>query len=883
MGEVWRARDKRIGRDVAVKILPDEFTEGGQHIRRFEQEARAAGSLNHPGLVTIFDVGTIGGAPYIVMELLEGQTLRDALEIAAGPLPIRKVVDYATQLASALAIAHEKGIIHRDLKPENIFVTNDRRLKILDFGLAKLVEDKQESERRSGKHLTSVGIVVGTPGYMSPEQARGLPLDHRTDIFSLGSILYEMLSGRQAFDAFSAIETMHAVLSTEPPPLPSIVPDIPPALDAIVRHCMEKDQRERFQSARDLAFQLGMLPEAALSVTARRPALGLPAKRRVWSYPALIALLGGLGLFAVGFALFRARAGESQVTPRTFKQLTFGDGVEMFPSVAPDGATFAYVSSHSGNRDIYIQRVDGRTAINITSDSPDDDSEPAFSPDGSQIAFRSERGNGGIFLMGVTGESVRRLTDFGYNPSWSPDGTRIAVATERVELQPRRRDLRSSELWVIDVRTGAKRPLAQARIGGRDFGNGSDAVQPSWSPNGKRIAFWGLADSVGNREIWTIDPDAPKPKESVVRVTSDAALDWNPVWSADGRYLYFGSDRDGTMNLWRVDVDSDTGEPAGAPQAVSLPAINSGGFAVSPLGEIAYVTTTRAYRLVAFPFDAESGAAGEARAVLGGSLEALSFDPSPDRRAIAFTAGGTQEDVFVVDADGTRVRQLTNDAARDRGVNWSPDGRTLFFYSNRDGAYHVWSIGADGGGLTRVSSEADLQRAGAKNLYTAVLSPDGKTLAVQSDKSAGLIHLDRPEGQRYEELAAPGEPRSSATFPTWSPDGSRLVFNQRTLAGQTVPGFVIYTFATGQYKVVSDRGRSPQWLDSSRIVFFEKNSIGIVDVESGRVTTHAFAPLPGVRLEEGVFPPRLSRDGSTLYVRQVLEQGDIWMVRVAKE
>src|ERR1044071_9855815 len=239
MGEVWRARDKRIGRDVAIKVLP-EFAAGDDQVRRFEQEARAAGALNHPGLVTICDVGRTNGSPYIVMELLEGETLRDAIgEGDPTPVPLKKALDYAIQIASALAVAHEKGIIHRDLKPENIFVTSEGRVKILDFGLAKLAQEAKDGDSHTtGRHLTSTGMVVGTPGYMSPEQVRAKPLDHRTDLFSLGSVLYEMLSGRRAFERDPAVETMTAVLNDEPEPLPALAPKIPAALDALVRHCM---------------------------------------------------------------------------------------------------------------------------------------------------------------------------------------------------------------------------------------------------------------------------------------------------------------------------------------------------------------------------------------------------------------------------------------------------------------------------------------------------------------------------------------------------------------------------------------------------------------------------------------------------------------------
>ncbi|HEV7919866.1 MAG TPA: protein kinase [Thermoanaerobaculia bacterium] len=887
MGEVWRARDKRIGRDVAVKVLTDSFLDGDERVWRFEQEARAAGALNHPGLVTIFDVGTTDGSPYIVMELLEGKTLRDAIgDEVPTPLPLRKVIDYSIQIAMALAVAHEKGIIHRDLKPENLFITTDGRVKILDFGLAKLAEEANEVDgrRRTARHLTAVGFVVGTPGYMAPEQVRAQPVDQRTDIFAFGAVLYEMLSGRPAFDGVSVAETMHAVANADPPPLASLDANVPPALDAIVSHCLEKNPQERFQSARDLAFQLRTLSQVQSAMTDIRKA---PAAKR-WRprSGAVVAVAAVLAAAAAGFTVLRLRGGGG-VAPsgaRALKQLTFSDGLELFPTLAADGKTFAYVSAESGNRDIYAQRVDGRTAVNLTRDSPDDDSEPAFSPDGSQIAFRSERGGGGIFLMGATGESVRRLTDFGHNPSWSPDGARIVVSTAATELRPHVRPA-TGALWVIDTRTEAKRVLVHAQGDGRDFGRNSDAVQPSWSPHGKRIAFWGISTRSGQRDLWTVDPDAPGPNETVERVTADAALDWNPVWSPDGRYLYFGSDRDGTLNLWRIPMDESTGKSTGAPEPLSLPAALTGNFAFSPQGDLAYVTVTRSFGLMALPFDANKGAVGAPRPLFAGSQEILSFEPSPDGKSIAFTTAGAQEDLFIANADGTRLRQLTNDAARDRSATWSPDGKTLYVYSNRDGdAYHIWSIRADGSGLTRVTSDADLKRAEAQNVYTPAPSPDMHTLATETNRSNALVHLDRPPGGRLEPIPA------SLGVVKWSPDGTRLVgsFDNFTQAGaqEGVPqrGIGMYSLRTRQTELVLDHGRSPQWLpDSRHIVFFEGQNIGIVDVETHGVTTIPVPPLPGVELDDSVVASHLSTDGSTLYVRQTLEQGDIWLMRLSRK
>ena len=872
MGDVWRARDQRIGRDVAVKVLADSYAPGDERVRRFEQEARAAGAINHPGLVTIFDVGTMNGSPYIVMELLEGETLGDAIgDVIPTPLPLRKMIDYAIQISAALAVAHEKGIIHRDLKPENLFITSDGRVKILDFGLAKLAEDTGDvdARNRTARHLTSSGIVVGTPGYMSPEQVRARPLDYRTDIFSLGAVLYEMIAGKRAFDRDSAVETMHAILNEEPAPLTSIAPNVPPALDAIVCHCLEKNPRERFQSARDLAFQLRLLPEFQSGATDSVRAVPVDPKKRL-PYRAGIVALSVLALAGAGFAIFRARAGVAQAIPRTYKQLTFRDGLTMMPALSPDGKTVAYVSNASGNLDIYQQRVDGRAAINLTADSPADDSEPVFSPDGSQIAFRSERDGGGIFVMGATGESIRRLTDFGHNPSWSHDGARIVVSTARTDLQGPYVHPRDGELWIVDARSGAKKLLFRRGNAGHD----TDAMQPSWSPNGKRIAFWGIS-TTGERDIWTIEPDAPQPTLTVVAATSDPSVDWNPLWSPDGQYLYFGSSRDGTMNLWRVAIDEPTGKPAAAPEPLLLPATFGGDFAFSQQGELVYTTVTRSYRLLAFPFDAKSGKTGEPRPLFGGSEDIPGFEPSPDGKSIAFTNAGPQEDVFIAHADGTHLRQLTNDAARDRVVTWSPDGKTLYFYSNRDGAYHIWSIRADGSGLARVTDDADLRRNGAQKIDSPNASPDGRTLAAHTERFTMLVHLDHPVGQRLEKLG------DAIWNPQWSPDG-RYIAGTFNDASDAPSGIALYSLQTRRLEKVVDRGTSPLWLPGGKqMVFFEPRRIGVVDLDSRRVTSSPFTPS-GV-VETGITAtPRLSRDGATLYLRQELEQGDIWMVRFDK-
>src|SRR5688572_26821673 len=321
MGEVYRARDTRLKRSVAIKVLPSSFSADPDRLRRFELEAEATGRLNHPNILAIYDVGTHEGAPYVVSELLEGETLREAL--ADGSLPVRRALDHARGIATGLAAAHEKGIVHRDLKPENVFVTRDGRVKILDFGLAKLTQPESREGEQSAltttPGVTEPGVVMGTAGYMSPEQVRGGPIDHRSDIFSFGAILFEMLSGRRAFRGDSSIETMNAILKEEPPELSQTGRNLPPGIDRIVRHALEKNPAMRFQSARDLAFDLESMSETSV------PAVPAVAHRRtrIWRYVLPAATL--VVLAAATVAYIAGRAARAPSFP-TFQRITYRAG-----------------------------------------------------------------------------------------------------------------------------------------------------------------------------------------------------------------------------------------------------------------------------------------------------------------------------------------------------------------------------------------------------------------------------------------------------------------------------------------------------------------------------------------------------------------------------
>ncbi len=855
MGEVWRARDTRMGREVAVKILPAAFTADPDRLRRFEQEARAAGALNHPNLVTVHDLGAENGTQYVVMELLEGETLREKIELEGAPvrLPLRKALDYSVQIASGLAAAHEKGIVHRDLKPENIFITRDGRAKILDFGLAKLTAPQTENltQERTRQRDTSPGTVLGTVGYMSPEQVRGQQVDHRSDIFSFGAILYEMLAGRRAFQRDSSVETMNAILKDEPPELTGSGANVPPPIDLVVRHCLEKNREERFQSARDLAFDLQRIS----AVSGSSPAIAARRTPMRWIAPAIAVALVVAAIAVAWRAGFRAAASvKAAPAARTFALLTNQPGVEEFPSLAPDGKTFLYVSSAAGNPDIYLQRIDGRKAINLTRDSPVADTQPAFSPDGSQIAFRSGRDGGGIFLMGATGESVRRLTDFGFNPTWSPDGSEIAVSTESIGLQPQSRP-GDAHLAIINVRTGARRDLIMP-----------DGVQPSWSPHGNRIAYWAVKGQGGQRDLFTIDPHAAHPEQTITQLTDDPPLDWNPVWSPDGKVLYFGSDRDGTMNLWRLPIDEHSGKALAPPGPVSLPTRFAAHFTVArDTGALAYAGVDFSETLWRIPFDPLSlRASGQPSAILGGAMLVLeNVDVSPDGKWLAFSNLGTQEDLFVIGSDGSEMRQLTNDPEKDRGPSWSLDGKLLYFYSQRGTRYEIWSIRADGSGLRQVSHTT------GPSIWWPRVMRDGKTLYAFSGSGTDLLPVNADGTATKVELLPPmPDPQNHIFWPRLSPDGSRFVGTASPGGGG---GLWIYSIGLKSYEKLADEGTMPKWLpDGKHVLFVSGTQLKIIEIASKQIRTipllrpiRAFAVAP---------------DGRALYLNERTSEADIWMM-----
>ncbi|MGH7252972.1 MAG: protein kinase domain-containing protein, partial [Nitrospiraceae bacterium] len=564
MGLVFLAEDLKHHRKVALKVLRPELAQS-LGAERFLREIRISAHLIHPNILTLIDSGEADGCMYYVMPYVEGESLRDRLN-RERQLPLEDALEVAREVADALSYAHSLGVVHRDIKPENILFEAGHAV-VGDFGIARAVSEA------GGEQLTESGLAVGTPAYMSPEQASGSdPVDARTDIYSLACVLYEMLVGAPPYVG----PTPQAILArkaVEPVPGLRVVREtVPVAVERAITKALAKVPADRFATARQFIEALsGEGFAAAVAATA------LAAGRR-WQKLLAMALLGGL--LATSYALWRgseSRAARSGAPHASFSQLTAEPGVEWFPSLSPDGKWIVYAGDGAGNRDIFLRSVGGQNSINLTKDSPADDDQPAFSRDGERIAFRSSREGGGIFLMGRTGEGVRRVTRMGFRPTWSPDGTRLAFVSENVEMNPQNSEGRS-QLWVVEVNTGEARQLEVV-----------DAVLASWSPHGQRIAYMrrlaGQPGRPAQGDVWTIPAAGGEP----TAVTWDVATDWNPAWSPDGRYLYFASDRGGSMNLWRGPIDEESGRRLGDPEPITTPATSLAHISVSADGQrIAY-------------------------------------------------------------------------------------------------------------------------------------------------------------------------------------------------------------------------------------------------------------------------------------------------------
>jgi hypothetical protein len=786
MGEVYRARDTRpsLPREVAIKVLPSSFSGDPERLRRFEQEARAAGMLNHPNIVAIYDVGMHQGAPYVVTELLEGETLRSRL--AGGAIAQRKAIEYALHIARGLAAAHEKGIVHRDLKPENLFVTKDGRVKILDFGLAKLglgarasspaVSDPgpgaggipqggtpsgEETEFGPTPARTLPGTILGTVGYMSPEQVRGKPADHRADIFSFGAILYEMVAGRRAFHRDTPADTMTAILKEEPPELPPAA-QLPPALERIIRHCLEKNPEERFRSAHDLAFGLENVSGVSGSATVAAEVAPAPWPGRHMRWALALVLVLAIGL-AAGFWLQSWRAppalswhGVRLVGP----EYAYG------PRISPDGQTLAFVALVDGQSQVGVMRRDsGDWAILTRKKRLGSVNGLAWSGDGSKIYFdRLIEGPAGIYSVPAVGGQERLVLDSAQNPEVLPDGSMLVV---RVNAE------RYLQLYRFWPETGRVQPLpAQRALGEQSF------AARAFS-DGREALFFGkpLDQTSAPPHLYSLDLAAGRSRKLAPAISADSIHHSAYAVHPDGRSAVVAWTTGNIFNIGTVPRD-------GGSSVRKLLAVTHGILAldVAPDGSVYVDERERPLEVLRFP---ASGNSPERIATsltyppgsnalplpdgrllfasqISGRSRILATQAGADRISFVQTeeetwcplalldsqhvvlllgAAGKQEVAIATITDGRIVRRIKGaSGAGIQRMACSPDAKTIYYTASGS----LWAISASGGTPRKLGA--------------------GDSVAVDPRNEDLIVQLNEAERVRLVRLPASGGPPQEIPF-----------------------------------------------------------------------------------------------------------------------
>jgi serine/threonine protein kinase len=751
MGEVYRATQSSLGREVAVKVLAAASASDPERLRRFEQEARAASALNHPNIISIYDVGREDSTSYIAMEFVDGKTLRGLLE--AGPLGIKKALQIAAQVAEGLAKAHAAGIVHRDLKPENVMVTRDGFVKILDFGLAKLLPggfDSASQTMTAAVAGTHPGMVMGTAGYMSPEQARGAEIDYRSDIFSFGSILYEMVSGKQPFKAASSAQTLAAIIEDDPVPVSEANPKTPTPLRWVIERCLAKDPEDRYSSTRDLARDLQSIRDHLSDATTsgQMPQAARTSRRPRWLVPAVLALSGMI----LGGALVGWLRPEPVATPPTLRYLTFS-GNDFAPSVSPDGRTVAFVSGRDGSSRIWLKQLESGSETVLTP-GPDDKS-PRFSPDGASIMFIHNRA---VYRVPSIGGEPRKLLDNVDDAGWSPDGRQIAFV--RFEAGGKS----GTEIGVASLPDGPSRVIHHVE--------NENLRSPSWSPDGSTIALVAQRSGTAGapaHSLLLLSPDGHDVRElkcplpggelsgaswfggsqqvvyEVPESPADVGGHENTTVGSAGHVLLQDVKTAKVRTLFAVQAPASRIEIAGA-------------------GRVIFDTLTQRGNLKYF-----SSAPGEPLSgrwlTRGNSIDRQPYY-APDGESVVFSSSRSGDvDIWEISTKTSALRRLTDHPASD----WDPfitrDNQHLVWSSNRSGNFEIWIAERDGSSPRQITHDG-------YDAENPVVTPDGWVVyASGQPQHPGLwkVRLDGTDAK----LVVPG----SAAWPDVSSDGQYALYH----------------------------------------------------------------------------------------------------------
>ncbi len=809
MGVVYKARDTRLGRFVALKVLPPEKVADLGRKARFVQEARAASALNHSNIVVVHDINSDGGIDFMVMEYMAGKTL-DQL-IGRKGLPVREALKYAIQIADALARAHAAGIVHRDIKPSNVIADEHGHAKVLDFGLAKLTESEPVSgdeETRTVRAATEEGMIVGTPAYMSPEQAEGRKVDARSDIFSFGALLYEMVTGRRAFQGDSRMSTLSAVLHQEPKPLG----EAPHELEKIVNRCLRKDPDRRFQAMADLGVALRDVCEESESHS--KPARVVAGRRGMVAAGVLIAAAAA----ATWFLLSRA----APPAPSIPVPLTSLPGNSGSPSFSPDGnkVAFAWNGQAGNNWDIYVQQIGTNVPFRLTSD-PAMDYYPAWSPDDRYIAFWRR---GSLMLIPPLGGPERKIADnAGAGISWTPDGKWLAAPLSAGPGKP-------DGIWLISAETGEKRQLTQPHVP-------ADAM-PSISPDGTMLAFDRyLEPHVSRPFVLPLLRDGRAAGDARVVGRESYGAPSQIAWTPDSREIVYTAGTGPSHRLWRQTV-------AGTRPPVRL------NFAVESVLSVAiarnrprlvyewYVNNTNLWRL-----DTRTG---KSKALVAARGQHASPRYSPDGRKIAFesTRSGNLE-IWTCDAEGANCLQLTSFGGPQTGSpRWSPDGRWLVFDSRPDVSSHLYLIQSDGGAPRQITSGNSVND-------MPFWSHDGRWIYFCSDRTGKHALWRLPAAGGAASLISHED---GCAYPVESPDGKWIYYWKAEVLGSAV--FRIPAEGGAEEKVVA----SARDYDVFRNAFYfvtpdEPGTIKRLPFSSGKIETVGKFVLPLTNAAAFCFSP----------------------------